>query len=234
MRRPQIIAVASIIPGLGFWLLGQHRRAAQAFIITLLGAVVAYAVHQATSIPLLQAVGLSVFFFLWYIQGLWATNSARLLNKLQENPARRAKETNMEDVPASPFSQGEARLERVEEIAIQQLEPDEDLLAVVEVGGTEVEETSRARIEHPFQSYYLALTEADLLIMEADWSGVPITVDRIPRGQIEEFHYFPGRTQGRLTLKISGKEQVEYQVGRAFLEETQRLYDEIEPHAEEK
>lgn len=233
MRKPQIIALASIIPGLGFWLLGQHRRAAQAFIITLLGAVVAYAVHQATSIPLLQAASLGAFLIPWAVQAQWAANSAWQLSKRPQDPARQAKETDMDAVGGSSFSQGEKLLERVEDIAVQQLEAHETLLAVVPGSRTEVEETPQARIEHPYQMYYLALTETDLLIMEADWGGVPIAVDRIPRRQIEELHYFPGLTSGRLTLKITGKEQIEYQVGRAFLKEAQRLYDEINPSSQE-
>ncbi|MBN1450903.1 MAG: hypothetical protein JW963_07805 [Anaerolineales bacterium] len=224
----RVIAIASIVPGLGFLLLGERRRAAQAFIITLLGAVVAFAVYHATSIPLVQGIGLGAFLIPWSVQAQWAASSARLLDKQQENPNNTAKETDMDDMPGSSFSQGKARVDRVEEIAIQQLEPGENLLAVIEVGRTEIEETSWARIEHPFQSYYLALAEADLLIMEVDWSGIPISVDRIPRGQVEEIHYFPGLTKGRLTLKITGKELLEYHVGRAFFEEAQCLYDELE------
>ncbi|MBN2148870.1 MAG: hypothetical protein JW726_15895, partial [Anaerolineales bacterium] len=80
MNKPWMIALLSLIPGLGFWVLGQRRRAVGMFILFGAIAFMFYLFVRETVWKPLVDFSSYIFWFVWIGQGVFAMDTANLVH----------------------------------------------------------------------------------------------------------------------------------------------------------
>jgi hypothetical protein len=188
MRKPWLIALLSMIPGLGLSVLGEVRKGLLAFILTILpflGLMVPWEVVSAT--------GLTLGLIVWITQGYYAVVLAQRQARaeagtsLPEGPAASAP-------PAPGASFGDRRLHGASQAVMQLLQPGEHLSVALQ-GATEMQSTTSTLLNlgkaasgappdiPSIRQVYLGITEHDLVLVRTDAFGKASELQRIPLGQ---------------------------------------------------
>lgn len=223
MHQPVPIGIASFVPGLGFLLMGQRHRAAQAFAAVMLAGIFSLMLSKAFPTLYLREASWNILYFVWAIQVYLAVSTARLLQKRAQDPAKAVK-----GGAAAEEVEYESRAEKVRAYVARELEAGEVLLAAFEANVPTWEEKSWGRVQDPFRACYVGLTEQALLVLDVDISGVPVTVERIPRGQIGTISYKAGWRKDNLIVGIAGKDAMTMQVPAPFRKEANAFVDELD------
>ena len=227
MNQPWLIGIASLIPGLGFWLMGQRQRAAQAFAAVMLAGIIAYVFSQVAPTPPLREASWNILYFAWIMQGYLAVGTARLLQKRAKNPNAAAKGTA---VSLETDGKGdESKVERIYTYVTEELDEGEALLTAFEANIPAWEEKSWGRVQDPFRTCYVGLTKKEMLILEVDFSGIPMTVERIPREHVEKISFKPGWRGDTIILDVVDGAPMTIRVPALFREELEAFLDELEP-----
>jgi hypothetical protein len=226
MIQPWVISISSIVPGLGFLLLGQRRRAVQALASVLAAGLVSYGFSRIAPTQPLRELSWSVLYITWFVQIFNSLSTARLIQMKGENPAAAPVETNPV-LESKNLSGKERHVEKVKAYVMQQLTPEEHLVNAIEANLPYWEEKSWGRVENFIHPCYLAITQDSLLVIEVDFEGVPMTVERIPRDHVENVEYKPGLLNDTIILTIRDKGDVKVKVVAPFREQAGDMAEEL-------
>lgn len=97
MKHPLLIGVASLIPGLGYLMLGQARKALNVWM----GLLIAVLVYMFSPIELLWDLAVVAFLGIWIAQIVWAGREAALERRIVSGEVAAARESAV-SAPAPP------------------------------------------------------------------------------------------------------------------------------------
>lgn len=224
IQSPIVVGIASLIPGLGFWLLGQRNRAIVTVTVVVgLGVLSILFREQPVSVLMAGTSGLA-----WLAQIIFSVQVATGLyhRSLGKMAPPREVNTRLFRRPSSLLSRHEANVLLGRNIAFQQLAPGERLL-----------KAAIARTRIPFgwlllagpasffaQSWYcLAMTQNGLILVQLDFLWKPLGLERLAFGEIEEARFELGWQTDRLRLRFSDGEKLDFEVVHVFREEVQAM-----------
>ena len=180
-----LVGFASVIPGLGFWLLRQYWRSLGAFVLT----VVSLGAAMSASLYLSESVSRSIWyvtFMIWAGQIYFSVDTADLLNKQSAKNVKHTVNVNLQGL-----SKSERFEQNVLEAVKKQLESSEKLQAAI-FGFNFVDKKDGVIMLFPIRPLYLALTDTDLVIIKTDFLGVPMILERSKKNQIKSFDFKQG------------------------------------------
>ena len=120
-KSPIIIGIASILPGLGFWILGKKRLAVTAAVVV----IGSYVIYVIAPWEFVYALSCNIAIIGWFLQIVYAVYEARTISKVESGKmeAARPSERKIEiplDIPAR-----EKLPYKAKEIIREQLDPGE-------------------------------------------------------------------------------------------------------------
>jgi hypothetical protein len=219
--KPWFIGIASIVPGLGFLLLKQPWKALKAFLSVAIALVISYALYRSTNIPWIKEYCWNIALIAWFVQSASAVNAAGLLNRQGKGNLVTAKETDRKILPNSILGIG--RKGRIREIASQQLEQGETLVAMTIARKTVTQEHSWGSVRDPFQFDYVVLTNKAVLVMEIDFEDMPVNIERIGLDKIQYADHIKGIVNDELYFVLSDNTEREFSVHVKSRREAQEI-----------
>ena len=192
MISPKIIGIASIIPGLGFWLLGQYRRSIGAFILTIFFLITAITLSLYLRGPISNNFWYIVI-MVWVGQIYFSVDTAKFLKK------HSTKNRQIEISNQQGMTKNERFSNNVWLTVKQQLSTKEHLNAAI-FGFYFVKRNDGIKAQFPVRPIYLAITDISLLIIETDFLSYPMTPARIDKLQIKSIVLRKGLLNDTLLL----------------------------------
>jgi hypothetical protein len=223
MYKPWVYGIVSIVPGLGHYLIGDRRKAFRYFCLTILAGVISYFLSRHGPSEFLREFSWGVLYIAWSIQFLDVLNRAWLMDKRVNNPG-------LSSPDIEPISSGkkvfakETNKDRMFSKIRRQISPEENILAAIDVNLPSLEEKSWGRVEHLFHPCYIAVTDLHLLIMEHDFDGNIMTMERVARDRVVDVSYESGLLSDTLYIYVDQMGDLIIKISRLFRQETQNLY----------
>jgi len=205
MKSPVIISLASIIPGLGLWLIGKRRHAVVAAGLV----VVSVLVFLFSPWETLTSLSCNLAGFLWVMQSLYAGYEARLAQAVQSGNIQQAKESTPIVPPPSDLNGFEKVSFKAKEIVRQQLEIGEHVLDAIPAS-----QMSALQGVGSYQLYYVGLLQDKLALVSTDFMGKPAGVERIDFSCIQNLTVKHGLLQDNLIISINSKKPITLKVTR--------------------
>ena len=121
MKSPTIIGLASIVPGLGLWIVGRRRHAVLAALAVIGTGLVALFSPWET----LSTVSCYAAFLIWVLQSYYAVSEARLAAQVASGQVEKAR--NSEDIEPPPLhlNRFDKLAHKARELIRQQVDPNE-------------------------------------------------------------------------------------------------------------
>jgi hypothetical protein len=214
---PLTIGFASIIPGLGFWLLGQRKRS---IIIGLIVFGLLYMSLQPTGQCCIQFLILT-----WLAQLIFAVQIARTNQKQLRGEIQAPQPAPQFRKPATKLSGDQAREYYSREIARGQLQNDERIIKTFL--GKKHASSGMIALTGPAaffaaSFYCVALTQSTLLLIELDFLMKPLSVKRIPFSNIVKAHFKTGwLNTDRIAFDFGDEKVLDLDVGHSFRKQAQ-------------
>ncbi len=199
MNSAAIISLASLIPGLGLWLLGKRRDAVIAAVLVW-GAVLLFFFSPWQALAGFSCYGV---LFLWLMQVIYTTHEARLAQSLKTGSLQQAKEI-VPIVPPSDLSRGEKIAFTAMEIVRQQVEANEHVLDAIRAA------------QSSDQLYYIGLLTDKLILVSTDFLGKPAGIMRIDFSSIQSLSVKNGSLSDKLIVFSDGKNIASFTVARSL------------------
>lgn len=228
MKKPWVVGVLSIIPGLGFLVLGEIRKGVIAFILTLLPFLAIWTPWETIVI-----IGVTIGIIVWGVQIYYAVLLAQ--SRLREEAGEGLPVREVFLPPPSPeATKGEEALHNAKQIVSQHLRADENLQVAIRgiqgmqpIGKTllnigeallggypNVEATNQA---------YLGATNNDFILIQTDALGKPASLERFPLQQVALIKYTEGTLTDEMIIAIGQGEATRFGVGTAMRPGTREL-----------
>ncbi len=219
MDSPILISIASIIPGLGLWLLGERRQAINAAILVLGSLFVALLSPWET----ISIVSQFIFIILWILQGVHACYDARLQKLIKKGAIQLART----DTHFPPYPRGMSRWEkaalRAKKIIGQQLTSSEYVKEAVFAN-----QTSFFRGVCSYQNFYVGLSKDELIVVNTFFHGKPAGVVRIRLDSVIKLKIKHGLLYDHLHLSLDEKGKgYNFRITRGQRKHTNKLVAEI-------
>jgi hypothetical protein len=213
-KSPFIIGIASIIPGLGFWILGKKRLAGTAAVVV----IGAYVIYVAAPWEFLYALSCNVAIIGWFLQIVYAVYEAQAIKKVTsgEMEAARPSERKIE-IPAD-IPRREKLPYKAKEIIREQLDPGEIIQDAIMVFTM-----SYMRGASSMKQYYLGLLSDQLMLVGTDLFGKPVSVKRIPFYKIDQAKFKKGLINDQIILSVAGEKKIRLNINRIQREHTERF-----------
>jgi hypothetical protein len=202
MTNPWVVALASVIPGLGFLVQAKIREAVISFAVVT-GLV---AVFLLTTSELAFQASCGLLPLVWIAQGYLAFSAARREARFQSGASERPREgTPLPSVPQNvPRSKRISfRARRTVEGQVQPGERVEAAVLGTARGGLSAQALFGAMGSLSAKQYSVGLTQTHLVLIQLDIWGKPAEITRKPRQQIKSASFSKGLLTDRLTLKPS-------------------------------
>ena len=212
MQSPFVVGLLSIIPGLGFFVLGQPKRGIG--IIGIVGGL--FLLANFFSIDFFSDLSIIA----WIGQIYYAVQTANLLKRQKSGEVVIPRETTPIPPPPHGLSANERMAHKMRETVRQQLNLGEHLTDAV------VAQTmpSIGSTVFSVRMYYVGLTEKALVIIEQDFMGKPADVKRIPLSEIKSSEYKKGLLTDSLVLDFGNKKSMRLQVTIRLRTQTQTIF----------
>jgi hypothetical protein len=205
MQSPIVISIASIIPGLGLWLIGKRRHAIIAFLLVL-GSIFVFIFSPWET---LTSLSCNVTVFLWAMQSLYAGYEAKLAQAVKSGNVQQAKEGMPITPPPSDLSRFEKEAFKAKEIVRQQLDMGEHVLDAIPAF-----QMSALQGAGSYRLYYLGLLQDKLAFVNTDFMGKPAGTERIDFSSIQSITVKHGLLQDNLIISINPKKLIKLRVTR--------------------
>ena len=204
-KSPLIVGLASILPGLGFWILGKKRLAVTSAVVVI-GAFLVYIAAPWESV---YSFSCNVAILGWFLQGVYAVYEARTISKVEsgEMEAARSSEAKIE-IP-SDIPRRERLAYKAQEVIRGQLDPGERIQDAVMVYTS-----SYLGGASSMSQYYLGLLSDQIILIGTDLFGKPASVKRIPFYQIEQAKFKKGLINDQIILSVAGEKKTRMNVHR--------------------
>ena len=220
---PLIIGFASIIPGLGFWLLGQRQRS----------VVVGTIVLGLLSISLIffgKPIGqfFAQFFQLaWLAQLVFAIHIARTNQKQLKGEIQAPQPTTQFHKPTKNLSGTQASDYFSREISKGQLQDGERIIkSLIGKGHVSASATALAGVIPYFAAswYCITLTQSNLLVIELDFLMKPAGVQRFLYAEVEQASFAKDwLNKGKLQLDFGKGKVLVLDVTSSFVKQAQAI-----------
>ncbi len=227
MQSPFTIGVLSIIPGLGFFVLGQLKRGV-GIIGTLIGL---FTFSLFIPSEFLSELSFQLFLITWIGQIYYAVQTAKLLKKQKSGEIIAPRETR----PIAPAPHGSSANEKlahkVRETVRQQLDIGEHLIdavfaQVLPSMGAHILVGAAATFST--KSYYVGLTEKTLIMLEQDFMGKPINVKRISLSDLKSSEYKKGLLTDSLELGFGNKKSMKLRITVRLRTQVQTIFTNLQ------
>lgn len=226
MQSPFLIGLLSIIPGLGFFVLGKPRRGfwVIGIFLTLLFIFL--------FIPgdFITQVSFQFILLVWIGQIVLAAQSARLEKRQQVGDVTKPREKE-KIVPPPGLSLKERGDYKIRETVRQQLNPGENLLEAVFAqsgGGVGTYALYGALSALKMRQYYVGLTELSIIMIEQDNFGKHADIKRIPLSDIKSAKLNKRMLYDDLILDLGDKNLLKLQITSGFRRLTTSFYDKLQ------
>ncbi len=202
------ISRASIIPGLGLWLLGKRRDAVITAIL-FLSTVLIFFYSPWRSLASFSCV---IGMFLWIMQSTYTKHEIRLVQALKSGNLRQAKE-NTPIVSPSKLSHGEKLAFKAKEIVRQQVEINEYVFEAI----------LAVQTSDTYYAYYVGLLEDNFVFIYTDFVGKPAGIERVVFSSIQDLTLEYGLLTDTLIMFMENKEPIPFKVSRWLRSHTDKL-----------
>ncbi len=193
-----ICALASVAPGLGFWLLGERRRGtiiASIFAFFLFGNWIfgILGFGSSTKILLILPVGF------WIVQLLITLERIYMRYQQIKHPEKAAVIPNKTNI-ANDLTNYHPSVQAAYQVVIAQPGIDRQLLLAA-IFGIQIS-SRKAWVYIPYRILYLGLTHEFTIIVEADKLGTPMLIERLENSKIINKSYIQGSMNDQLKLEF--------------------------------
>lgn len=228
MKKPWVIGVLSIIPGLGFIILGEIGKGVIAFVLTLLPFMAIWTPWETIAIT-----GVTIGIILWCVQIYYAVLLAR--SRLREEAGEGLPVRKVFLPPLSPeATKGEKALHNAKQIVLQHIQADENLRVALHgiqgmqpIGKTLLNIGVALAGGHPniesTNQVYLGATNNDFILIQTDPLGKPASLERFPLHQVALVKYTEGTLNDEMIIDIGQGEALRFGVGTAMRQGTREL-----------
>lgn len=178
MQSPFVIGLLSIIPGLGFFVLGKPRRGFGVIGIILVLLFVFLFIPG----DFMTQLSFNLLWLAWVFQIVLAAQSARLIKRQEAGEVTQPREKEKIEPPPG-LSLKERGDYKIRETVRQQLNPGEELLEAMFVqsgGGVGTYALYGVLSAFKMRQYYVGLTADNLVMIEQDNFGNHADIQRIP------------------------------------------------------
>jgi hypothetical protein len=228
-KKPWVVGVLSIVPGLGLAALGEIRRGLVALILTLLPFACLLGPWEAVAV-----IGATLGLVAWITQGAYAVVAARRLALEEAGLALPVREVSI--APLGPAASAEEkRLHRVRRIVLSLLNPGENLRAAVQ-GALGLQPTASTLLNlgaalagghsagvEPARPLYLGVTDEELILVWMDAFGRPNQVQRIRRDRVSLVKHTEGAVADEIVIETDETGPLRVGVGRTLRSGTREL-----------
>jgi len=220
MKKPWVVGLASIIPGLGYIILGKTRQGLILFL--LIGASVFFAwLSPWENLTITIA---TLVLIAWITQGYYAVVYAQ-----RQVKAEAGLELPVRQIPTTPPPQGaslgEKHLHKVRQTVLPLLQPEEGLKVAIEgrTGTTSLLWTLLGAPSMNIRVVYLGIAEQNLIYIKTDRLGKAEELQRIPFSQVTKASSKEGQLSDWVELQIGGNSLLRVEVPRSSREATRQL-----------
>jgi len=217
VNHPVVIGIASLVPGLGYLILGELRKA----VYVWLGMLTCALVYFFSPFEFLWDLAAIAFLGIWFVQLVWASREAGLMRRIATGQAAPARETQAA-APPSGLSRKERHAFELREMVKAQVGLGENVGPVVSV-------MDRSQASIYTGSYALGVVDSGLVIVEMSMSNKPKSVERIGRERISRVEFKKGALTDRLRIRVSDRKRpIQFFAQRTFREHTQAVASALE------
>lgn len=223
MQSPFVVGLLSVIPGLGFFVLGQPKRGFGA-----IGIIIGLFIF-GLFVPSQFFSQLSFQFFIlaWVGQIYYAVQTAKLIKRQEAGEVVAPREMPLIAPAPDNLSANEKIAYKMREIVRHQLNIGEHLVGAI------MAQTMPSMGSHlligaaagfTMRMYYVGLTENTLIMIEQDFLGKPADLKRIPLTNIKSSKFDKGWLTDSLVLDFGEKKPMELRVTFRLREQTQLIF----------
>jgi hypothetical protein len=202
-----LISIASIIPGLGLWLIGKRRHAAIAAVLVF-GFLFLFLFSPWET---LTSLSCNIMLFVWAMQSFYAGYEARVAQAIKSGTLQTTKESMPITPPPSDLNRFEKASFKAKEYVRQQLEVGELILDAIPAS-----QMSATQGISSYQLYYVGLLENTFAIVSTDFMGKPAGIERIKFASIQNVTVKHGFLQDNLTMASDSKKKLVLKVPRGL------------------
>jgi len=204
---PLLIGIASVIPGLGLWILGKRKHA----VITGLVVLGTFFLFLFAPWEIIYNLSCNAMVFLWGMQIFYAVYDARMRTKIETGEMDAAKEAEAVDYIPAHIPRKEKIVYKAKEVVRQQLNSGEHLEAAVWS-----QTMSVLRGMSSYKQFYVGLLTHHLIFIGLDFMGKPASVKRVSIEQLKEVRVKQGFVTDLLILSFGENKPMKLKVPRNF------------------
>jgi hypothetical protein len=200
MKSPIVVGIASIIPGLGLWLVKKRRHA----IVVAILMFSSFLFIAITSQDLLAGLCLNFFITpIWITQGFYAVHEANTIKAIKAGVFQPPIQKDSIETPPPNLSFQEKQLFKSREFIKQQLTTGEQVLDAMPVYQMSILQGAGS-----YRLYYIGLLKTSLLILHTDFTGRPSVSERIEFSSIENIIIKYGLLTDTLQIYFKSQQEV--------------------------
>ena len=204
-KSPNLILLASIIPGLGLWILGKRRHSTIAALLVF-GS---FFVFLFTPSETLVGISCNIAGFLWIMQMFYAGYEARLKHKISIGIAQGAKKHSLPSSPPPNIKGNEKAAFKAKEIVRQQLDTGEHILDAIPVTQMSVLKGAGS-----YRLYYIGILQDKIILIDTDFLGKPATLQQLDFSSVLNIKVKHGLLSDNLIIIDNSKNSIKLKVTR--------------------
>jgi hypothetical protein len=218
MTTPIVVQLASLVPGLGFWLLGKWKEAIITELVVLISALFFFQSASSTA----SQVGFFTGVFTWVVSANIANYEARILKKIKTENYQKARDVKNLPAPTTNIKRSERYAYKWEQMLKRQLDPGEHLVEFISA-------TQRSFLGRMTTTgfYRLVLLENSLMFVILSIFNKPEIFRKVPFGKIESVEYKHGLVSDTLKICLQSEKAIKLQVARTERERADMIVDRI-------
>jgi hypothetical protein len=223
---PWIVALASLVPGLGFAIQAKMREAVLSF------ALVAglFVVYFLAPWEIIYQVSCGLIFMAWIGQGYFAFNTARREIRVESRESQKPRQGLPLASPPPHLPRAKRISFRARQVSEQQLRPEEEVKAAV-FGTAQPKLRSHvllgAAAALTMKQYYVALTDTNVVFIQLDMWGKPAKITRQERTDVRSASFKKGFLSDNLILQLSEGKALKLQLVRDQQDEARIFAEEL-------
>jgi hypothetical protein len=217
MKKPWVIGLMSVIPGLGFIVLGKTLLGLISFLIVASAALLTVVIPSEDA----SAIFFTLFYIAWFVQLFYAVFIALRLAHVEAGLVLQAKPVFIAPLPAGA-SLKDKKLQKTRQTMMELLPPGEYLQIALK-GKTG--NWTQALHEYPpdIRVIYFGTTEQDLIIIKTDGMGDPNELQRIPINKISAVKLVEGFLNDAVDFDVGENKPLRIYVSYRFRPELVQL-----------
>lgn len=218
LKSPILVGFASIIPGLGLWIVEKRRQAIISFL--LVAACAIFFLYSPW--PAATELGLFAGLMIWAASVQMATYEANILKKISKENYVRARDVSNVSAPPAHIKRGERSGYKWREMLSRQLNPDEHLETYISARQQSYFRTTA------YSFYRVALLQDKIMLVILSIFNKPAVVRRIGFSEIDSVSYRKGLISDLLKIQVEGEKPIKLQVTRAERDKAMVIVEKLQ------